>query len=140
MEYWIIFFLLCIFLLIVLEYLYHDCINGVNSKKGWNRVTPPDENDSILAQLEKIRKMVRHNYNYVIWRQALIVALISGFIAGYCLLQRLPTLFEYLALVFVIFLVCYFVSSWFSTHYLYPNNFQIERSLQILSDSISQQN
>ena len=125
--------------LIIIEYLYNDCINGLNSKKGWDWVIPPNTNDPLNVKVEKIMKMIRHNYNYVVWRQALIIGLIAGFLVGYLLLLRLPTLYEYLVIVVLVFLLSYFVSGWFSTHYLYPNNRQIERSLQNLHDILSRE-
>lgn len=130
MEYWILIVIILVIILVIVEYLYQDCINGTNSKKGWNRAVPPKPTDDLHTQFETILRMIRCNYNYVIWRQCLIVALLAGLLVGVCLFQRLPTLFEFIVISLIVFVLTYAAGGWFSTHYLYPNNCQLERSLR----------
>lgn len=136
MQYWILIVIVIILILVVIEYLYQDCINGTNSKKGWNHVVPPTAGDSIEVKLNTILKMIRSNYNYVIWRQCLVVALLAGFLVGFCLYQRLPTLLEFSIIAILVFILTYLAGGWFATHYLYPNNNQIEKSIRQLQANL----
>lgn len=120
--------------LLIWEYLSHDCINGKNC---WKKVPPPNPDDPIPVQLDKIYEMVKNNYSYVSWRQSLIVGLIVALPVGYFLRQRIPTFFEWFIITLIVFFGVYFSYSWIWAHFLYPNGRQLERNLMMLRDIYS---
>ena len=132
---WIIILIaLLIAILIYSEYQAHDCIIG---KASCNRVDLPKiKDDDYYQYIDKIRKMVKNNYEYVSWRQALIVGIIAGLVVLYFILNRFPTFFEWLVVTSLIFIVTYLSSNWIWSHFFFPNGNQIEKSLLELRDKI----
>lgn len=119
------------------EYVAHDC---VEYKTCTHTAPLPDENDPVDVYLEKIRYAVRNNYNFVAWRQALLVAIVLTPILVYLLLSRLPTLIEWIVVIFIIFIGVYLSSSWMWNRFLYPNGKKIEKALEELKiRTLSQQ-
>lgn len=130
----IIIMLIVIIFLLWWEYIDHDCIPGKTCK---HSVPTPTSMDSNPAFLDKLLEMVRANYTYVSWRQALLTGLIGAIPVVYFLKQRMPTLFEWLVVGGFIFIVTYYSYSWIWAHFYYPNSRQIERNLILMRDRLT---
>jgi uncharacterized membrane protein len=144
-QFWyVIVIIIIIVILFQLEQRDHDCIDG---KKCRNSSPPPLDSDSDLVFIDKIREMVRANYNYITWRQCLMLGLIAAFPIIYYLKQRsygknqssFPTLFEWIVVACLIFVASYFSQSWIWVHFYYPSSRQIEKNLDILRDRLNDQ-
>ena len=131
-----LFFLILIIIAILLyaEYSAHDCVPG---KICTHNSKPPTKSDNKVEYVDKIRKMVRNNYDYISWRQALLVALIVLIPLVYFIYQRLPDLYEFFVITTIVFLGIYFSSIWIWTHFFYPNGLSIEKSLLKLRDKLT---
>jgi uncharacterized membrane protein SpoIIM required for sporulation len=127
-----------VFILIKVEYKYHDCIDGKACLQ-MDKNVPINDNDKDQEQLDKIFKMVRGTYNYTRWRQALIIGIILALPIMYFVNKRLPTFWEWLVLATIIFFGVYFSYSWIHAHFYYPNNAQIEKNLLKLKDKLKQE-
>lgn len=129
--------ILTIVLVIVLiysEYVAHDCI----PHKVCNHSVPaPTDEDSNSEFIDKVIDMVQNNTDYVLWRQALLVGLISSIPVIYYLRRRLPTYIEWVAVTLLVFLAAYLSSSWIWSHFFNPNANAIEKSLLQLRDRLS---
>lgn len=109
-----------------LEWYSHDCEGG---KRCSHYAVMPSIDENIDSYIDKLIVAVRNNYNFVAWRQALIVALISTPIIIYLLYCRLPIFSEWIVITLVIFICISLSSSWLWNRYLYPNNKKVEKSL-----------
>jgi hypothetical protein len=116
------------------EYIDHDCIPGKVCKHSVPAPTPQDTNNAFL---DKLLEMVRSNYTYVSWRQALLAGLIGAIPVVYFLKQRMPTIFEWLVVGGFIFVVTYYSYSWIWAHFYYPNSRQIERNVILMRDRLN---
>ena len=126
--------IIIVIILVVSEYVAHDCV----PHKTCNHSAPkPEEGDDIQTYIQKIGKMVENNYDYVIWRQALLVGLLLPLILVYYLRGRLPTLMEWVIVGLIIFIGVYLAHSWIWAHFFYPNGQSIKKYLQELSDRIN---
>ena len=124
---------LIVVILIYWEYVDHDCLPG----KSCNQSVPkPRPNDDPLESLDKIRRMVRNNYDFVSWRLALLAGIIVALPIVYYLECRVPTAFEWLVVAILVFAVAYLSNSWIWAHFFHPNGSQIEKSLLQLRDKI----
>jgi hypothetical protein len=130
----IIIMLIVIIFLLWWEYIDHDCIPGKTCR---HSVPAPTSTDSNPAFLDKLLEMVRANYTYVSWRQALLAGLIGAIPVVYFLKQRMPTLFEWIVVGGFIFIVTYYSYSWIWAHFYYPNSRQIERNLILMRDRLA---
>ena len=65
--------LFLILILLIAEYVAHDCKPG---KECTHKCELPNINDSPESYIDKLRKMVQNSYEYVAWRSAVLVALI----------------------------------------------------------------
>ena len=123
-----------IIILLYFEYNEHDCL----PHKTCNHSVPkPTIDDDVLTSIDKIKTMVQNNYDFVSWRQALLVGLILPLPIIYYLKRRMPTLTEWLIIGLIIFLGTYLSYSWIWAHFFYPNSRQIELSLIELRDKLS---
>lgn len=120
-------------ILLYLEYKSQDCIGG---KQCTSSVPPPSVTDTINQQISQIILMVRNTTYYVTWRLSLIVALLLAIPIVYLIVERTPTIMEWLVTVIIIFIGVYFSSSWLWTHWISPNAQQIERSLVLLQQQL----
>ena len=120
-------------ILIYWEYWEHDCINQKSCHQSVNK--PKHYNNSI-EYIDKIRKMVRNNYDYTNWRLALLTGIIATLPIVYYLECRVPTLFEWIIVTLLIFIATYLSSSWIWAHFFHPNGSEIEKSLIELRDKI----
>lgn len=118
-------------ILLYSEYKAHDCVPG---KKCTHSVPIPCADDDEDVYITKLQGMVRNNYDYVMWRQALLVAILATLVVVFYLRGRLPTLLELFVVGIIIFLFVYMAFSWIWTHFFYPNGQVIESQLQILRD------
>jgi len=134
---WIVLILIIIGVLILVwaEYKSHDCIPG---KHCTHSAPVPSDNDSPTEYVGKIRDMVTNNYDFVAWRQALIVGLIVPLLLVLYLKGRLPTLIEVVIIGIVVFFIVYLSYSWIWAHFFHPNGRAIEKSLTELHDKIVQ--
>ena len=133
----IILFTLIILGIIVIiygEYVAHDCIEHKTCTHSAERPQANDDNDDYI---KKLQGMVKNNNDYVIWRRALLAALISVIPIVYYLRGRFPTWAEVLVVVLIIFLVAYFVMSWMHAHYFTPNTNRIVDDLKQLQDRLN---
>jgi len=119
--------------LIVCENLAHDCAPGRNPT---HKIIPPNPEDEYLDQIRKIRKMVHDNSKYIIWRQALILALILPWFIIYFIKGRLPTISEILIVGLMIFIGAYASYIWFWSRYFYPNTAKMEKVLFNLEEKM----
>jgi hypothetical protein len=94
-----------------------------------------DDDDSVY--IEKLQAMVRNNYDFVSWRQALLVALLVPLIVIFYLKGRLPTLMEWFIVGVIVFIFTYLSYSWIWAHFFYPNGQAIENQLQVLKDRLN---
>ena len=134
---YIVIFLLIV-LLLIWEYMAHDCLNGKACHANANAPLP-DPKDSPAVALDKINEMIRANYTYVSWRQALIVGLIVALPIGYFLQKRGPSPFEWFIVTAIVFVGVYFSYSWIWAHFLYPNGRQLEKNILTLRDIIARE-
>ena len=125
--------IVAIIILVYSEYVAHDCIP---SKMCNHSVPKPTSDDDVLTYIDKIRAMVQNNYDYVAWRQALLVALVLTVPIVYYLKSRIPNLAEWLIIGGIIFIGVYLSSSWIWAHFFYPNGNQIEKNLLELRDKV----
>ena len=124
--------------LLTWEYLAHDCLNGKACHANANAPLPTSQ-DSPAIMLDKINEMIRANYTYVSWRQALIVGLIVALPIGYFLKQTGPGVFEWFIITAIVFVGVYFSYSWIWAHFLYPNGRQLEKNILILRDIVARE-
>lgn len=125
--------ILAIIITVVLEYINHDCIPG---KQCNAYVQPPMPGDSPTEYIDRVRNMAHQSYSIVIWRQALIAALIATPIVVYYFRQRCLTLWELILIGTVIFLGAYLSMSWLLAHFYRPNGEYIESALLELRDNL----
>nr|QBK91097.1 MAG: 3 transmembrane helices protein [Pithovirus LCPAC202] len=133
----LIFVVIVIIILIILEYRDHDCIPG---KTCIHSSPEPNSEDDDIEYVDKLINMVRNNYDYISWRQALLVGLIVPFIIIYYLKGRLPTLMELLIVGIIVFFIVYLSSSWIWAHFFFPNGQAIEGNLENLKERFSSKN
>nr|QBK91413.1 MAG: 3 transmembrane helices protein [Pithovirus LCPAC302] len=131
---WLILFVgLIVVLLVYWEYSEHDCLPHKSCK---NSVPKPRKEDDPLVYIDKIRGMVRNNFDFVSWRLALLAGIIAALPIVYYLECRIPTLFEWIVVGGLIFIAAYLSNSWIWAHFFHPNGAQIEKSLIELRDKI----
>ena len=118
----------------IVEYAAHDCKSG---KKCTHDCEIPTGKDKPEEYIDKLRKMVQNSYDYVVWRQAILVALILLIPIVFFMYQRLPDLYEFFVITSIIFLAIYISSIWIWFHFIYPNGASIEKSLLELRDKIT---
>src|SRR3990167_8941117 len=128
----IIAIIISIIIVITLEYIAHDCIPG---KQCNAYVHPPVLGDSPTEYIDRVREMAHQSYMPVIWRQALISALIASPIVIYYFQNRFATVWEMIIVSTVIFLGAYLSMSWLLAHYYRPNGEYIEKALLELRDN-----
>ena len=135
---WIVLlFGLIVALLIYWEYCDHDCL----PHKSCNKKSPkPKLCDDPLESIDKIRDMVRTNYDYVTWRLSLLAGIIAALPIVYFLEYRVPTIFEWIVVGVLVFAASYLSSSWIWSHFFHPNGTQIEKSLLELRDKVHKNN
>lgn len=126
--------LLAILLLLTSEYISHDCVPGKNCT---HNCESPKESHTPEEAVDIIRNMVKNNYDYVSWRQALLVALIVLVPIVYFIYESLPDLYEFFIITSIVFIVVYMSSIWSWTHFFYPNGAKVEQSLLELRDKIT---
>lgn len=129
MESCVILLLIVIVLVIFflwLEWYSHDCEGG---KRCSHYAIMPEKDENIESYIDKLIVAIRNNYNFVAWRQALLVALISTPLIIYVLYCRLPNFKEWVVLVLIIFIAVSLSSSWLWNRFLYPNNKAVENTL-----------
>ena len=124
---------LIVSILIYYEYVDHDCIPG---KSCHQSVPKPQSNDDLLESIDKIRNMVRNNYDFVSWRLALLAGIIVALPIVYYLECRVPTIFEWLIVALLVFAAAYLSNSWIWAHFFHPNGAEIEKSLLMLRDRV----
>jgi len=126
--------IIIIAVLIYSEYVAHDCIPG---KLCSHRVKSPNiHHDDPLEYTDKIRKMVKNNYEYVSWRQALLVAIITSYVVIYFITKRSAFLYEWMFATLIIFITAYLSFNWIWSHFFFPNSNRIEKSLLELKDKL----
>ena len=128
----IIVIIIVIFLL-VCENLAHDCAPG---RKPTHGLKPPDKDDTLIERIRKTRMMVHDNSKFIIWRQALILALLLPFPIFYYIRGKLPKFFDFLIIAIIIFLGVYFSYIFLWSRYFYPNTAKIEKSLFTLEEEM----
>ena len=131
-----IFIIISIFVLLIAEYTAHDCKPG---KECTHKCDSPSLSDSPEKYIDKLRKMVQVSYDYVAWRQSLLVALILLIPIVYFMYQRLPDFYEFFVITSILFLGFYLSSIWIWNHFFYPNGASIEKSLLELRDQLTDQ-
>jgi hypothetical protein len=124
----VVLFILVLVLLFLLwlEWYSQDC---ENNKPCSHYAVMPEEDEDINSYIDKLVVAVRNNYNFVAWRQAIILALILTPVIIYLLFCRLPTIWEWIVLVLIIFIGVSLSSSWLWNRFLYPNNKKVEEAL-----------
>lgn len=122
-----------ILILIYLEYLNNDCLNG---KMCLNYITPATSEQSIQEIKNLIHQQFQIDTWMSFWRQALLVALIVCIPLIWFLTQQCPTLCQVLIVVLLVSVTVFFSQSWIFTHFTEPNLRQIEANLQLLLDKI----
>lgn len=115
------------------EHRDHDCIPG---KRCNHYVEESKENDSVEEVIDKIYLMVQNNYDYVTWRQSLLVGIIFSIPVVFYLKGRLPTLIEWFIVSLFIFIGSYLSFSWLWAHFCHPNSKTIEKNLLVLRDRL----
>lgn len=128
--------LILISLLLYTEYVAHDCVPKPGKTCTHDCDSPSISLDPELY-IDGVRKMVVSNYDFVSWRQALLVALIVLIPIVYFIYQRLPDFYEFLVITSIVFFGIYVSSIWIWTHFFYPNGKKIEKSLLELRDKIT---
>ena len=124
---------LIVAILIYCEYIDHDCMSGKSCNQS---VCKPSPDDDPLEYIDKIRGMVRNNYDFVSWRLALLAGIIVTLPIVYYLECRVPTIFEWFVVTILVFAAAYLANSWIWAHFFHPNGSEIEKSLLNLRDKI----
>src|SRR3972149_5228990 len=99
---------LVVAILIYLEYKEHDCIQGKDCNC---KTCKTDSSDDPLRSLDKIKKMVKTNYDFVSWRLALLAGIIGALPVIYYIVARTPTFFEWFIVAMLIFAATYLSNS-----------------------------
>jgi O-antigen/teichoic acid export membrane protein len=110
------------------EYQQQDFINNRPCFLG---VKPPNLNMPKEEIIQTMISMVRTTYSFVVWRQCLIVALVTFLVLKY-MLSLTATISESLMIIGFIFVSVFFSYSWLTTHFLQPNGKNIEKILRDL--------
>nr|QBK90715.1 MAG: 3 transmembrane helices protein [Pithovirus LCPAC201] len=128
---WLVLILVVIGIIIILivEYRDHDC---ASNKKCKHSVPKPGFKDDDVEYIDKLINMVHNNYDYILWRQALLVGLIVPFIVIFYLKARLPTFIEFFIIGIIVFFIVYLTFSWVWSHFFFPNGQAIEGNLDDL--------
>ena len=126
--------IIAILILLASEYVAHDCIPGKNCT---HSVPHPKKGDSISVYFDKINAMIRNNYEYVKWRQSLLVGLIVTTPIVYFLKGRIPTLSEWIVITLLVTIATYFSFSWLWSHFIYPNSIEVEKKINILKNELT---
>jgi hypothetical protein len=129
----ILFFGILVALLIYWEYKDHDCLPHKNCN---NKVPKPKLCDDPLTTIDKIKGMVKNNYDYESWRLALLTGIIATIAIVYYLEDRIPTFTEWIIVGGLIFIATYLSTSWIWAHFFQPNGIQTEKSLTQLRDKV----
>lgn len=131
----ILLIIISIILLIISEYVAHDCIPGKNCT---HKVEPPDPSASKLEYVDVLLEMTKNNYDYVTWRISLLAGIIIAVLSILFMKGRVPTLVELVIITGIAFLTVYFAFSWMWAHFFYPNGQIIEENLKKLRDKIQE--
>jgi len=115
------------------ELLQHDCIGD---KECEVRQAEPESGDSIDVFIDKLSMMVETNSGFVVWRRALIIAILVGYCVVYFMRGRIPRPAEWVAVGLIIFIGAYFAGSWLCAHFLAPNGRRIQDNLEVLRTRI----
>ena len=115
-----------------------DC-HSTSSRQCNHRAQPPDSSTPIPLAIIQISDMVKQSREFVAWRQALLIGLITVLPLIYLLYGRAPTFFEWLIVVGLVFLGMYFSLTWINIHYQNPVGAAIEESLHALGQKIKSQ-
>ena len=126
---WIAVLILLLIILLHLEHADHDCIPGKHCN---HYCSAPKDDDNADEAIDKIKEMVYQNYDFVTWRQALIMAIIIPLPIIYYLKGRLPTPIEWFIVGLFVFLAVYLSFSWIWAHFFKPNGKQVEKGLEDL--------
>jgi len=121
-------------ILLYSEYKAHDCVPG---KTCTHSVPPPEPDDDIDVYINKVKAMVRNNYDYVAWRQALLAGILAALIVVFYLRGRIATLLEFFIVGIIVFLFVYMSYSWIWAHFFYPNGQVIEEQLTVLHNRLN---
>lgn len=136
-DWWsLILFLVIIISIIIIvssEYIAHDCIEHKSCNHSADRPSP---DDSTIEYIEKLQYMVQVNNDFVIWRRALLAGLVACVPIIYYLRGRFPTWVEALVVILIIFVISYFVMTWLSAHYHYPNTGRIIEDLEKVKNRV----
>ena len=104
-DWWSLALFLVIILAIIIiiwgEYVSHDCIEHKTCTHSAERPSP---NDETVDYIEKLQGMVDMNNDFVIWRRALLAALIAVIPIVYYLRGRMPTWVEALVVILIVYL------------------------------------
>lgn len=130
---WIISVFVILIILIIFEYLDHDCIP---TKECYHRVPSPTPSSTPEEIFNSLHTMLRSNNDFVLWRQAAIAAIGATILIAIFLFSRFPTPFELFFIGLLIFLSVYFSLAWMRTHYHSPNTIQIEKGLFLLEEKL----
>jgi len=123
--------LFMIFVLLYIEYSSHDCARGKQCSH--NIIDNDNVGDS---DIDKIVEMVKKNTVYTIWRQSVIVGLISSLLVPYYTHQSLPSFHEWTGILLLVSLSTYLSSSWIWSHFSSPNSKEIIKRLESLSQIV----
>lgn len=128
---WILLVIAVLIILVVFEYLDHDCLPH---KQCYHRIPSPTTETAPDDVFYALHEMLRSNLDFIIWRQALIAAIGATILIIIFLYQRFPQPFELFFIGLLIFLGVYFSLSWMRAHFHAPNTLQIEKGLFLLED------
>lgn len=106
--------LIILIFLIMTEYGSQDC----SQQNCHERVVEIFECDNTDEIIRKVKTSINAQYNIVLWRQALIIAIISSFLILFIFCRRFPPGYVYFLVTFFIFAVVYGVMTLYTERVL----------------------
>ena len=132
-AFWPILIITIVVFLVWAEYGSQDCRNQTCNNKA-PIIHPNDTSSEII---DKILYTVRKNHTIIGWRRSLLIAIFSTLLILILLYStKMVHGFVFFIIAVIIFLVSYFTSAWFQSHWYTFNDTKIENSLKELRHRI----
>lgn len=119
--------------LIVISLIYAEYRDHDRSGHYISPHTPHPDDDPLLA-LDKIKKMLEENTDFVSWRLAMLIGIVAALPIVYFVNGRIPTPFEWGIVGGLIFIASYLSFNWIWARYLNPSHSSINRSIMKTRD------
>lgn len=121
--------------LVLSEYGSQDCRNNHCNEN----MEDLDINDSSIEMLDKINKSVNKWHNTVLWRRALLGAIIATILILLIFSPHFPNGYQVFLLAIFLFFIIYMLEAWFNDHWFKMNDeYKLMEDLQTLRQRLAQ--